>query len=153
MQLGTSILSSYFVTGLWAGCMWLRTHGRFNVLPLSCSDALVLRQFSREVVWARRSPRAVPCGRVITLSSPSEAILCFNVDLFFPLFYFFIYRGKGGWREGEEHQSVVASRAPLLGTWPATPGMCPAWESGQRPFGSKADAQSTEPHQADLSVP
>ena len=27
------------------------------------------------------------------------------------------------------------------------PGMCPDWESNQHPFGSKAGAQSTEPHQ------
>ena len=26
-------------------------------------------------------------------------------------------------------------------------GMCPAWESIQRPFGSQASAQSTEPQQ------
>ena len=27
------------------------------------------------------------------------------------------------------------------------PGMCPGWESNQRPFGLQAGAQSTEPHQ------
>ena len=27
------------------------------------------------------------------------------------------------------------------------PGMCPDWESNQRPFGLQAGAQSTEPHQ------
>ena len=26
------------------------------------------------------------------------------------------------------------------------PGMCPDWESNQRPFGLQADTQSTEPH-------
>ena len=28
--------------------------------------------------------------------------------------------GKGGEREGEKHQCVVASVVPLLGTWPTT---------------------------------
>ena len=27
------------------------------------------------------------------------------------------------------------------------PGMCPDWESNQRPFGLQAGIQSTEPHQ------
>ena len=36
---------------------------------------------------------------------------------------------------------------PLLETWPATPGMCPDWESNRRAFGSQAGTQSTEPHQ------
>ena len=30
------------------------------------------------------------------------------------------------------------------------PGMCPDWESNQRPFGLKASTQSTEPHQPGL---
>ena len=30
------------------------------------------------------------------------------------------------------------------------PGMCPDWESNQRPFGSQATTQSTEPHQPGL---
>ena len=29
-------------------------------------------------------------------------------------------RGREGEREGEKHQSAVASHVPLLGTWPAT---------------------------------
>ena len=32
------------------------------------------------------------------------------------------------------------------------PGMCPDWESNQRPFGLQADTQSTEPHQLGLIV-
>ena len=30
------------------------------------------------------------------------------------------------------------------------PGLCPDWESNQRPFGSQAGTQSTEPHQPGL---
>ena len=42
------------------------------------------------------------------------------------------------------------SRAPY---WDLTCnlGMCPDWESNQRPFDSQASAQSTEPHQPGLS--
>ena len=42
---------------------------------------------------------------------------------------------------------------PLICTLAGTthsPGMCPDWESNQRPFGSQASAQSTEPHQPGL---
>ena len=48
---------------------------------------------------------------------------------------------------------MVASCMPptgdLLGAH--NPGMCPKWESNQRPFGSQAGAQSTEPHQPEKS--
>ena len=56
-------------------------------------------------------------------------------------------RGREGEREGEKHQYVVASHAPPTGDLALNPGMCPDWESDQRPFGSQAGAQSTEPHQ------
>ena len=63
------------------------------------------------------------------------------------LFYLFTFRErKGKEREREEHQCVVASHAPLLGTWPATQA-CAEWELNQGSFGSQASAQSTEPHQ------
>ena len=38
----------------------------------------------------------------------------------------------------------------LIGDLAHNPGMCPDWESSQRPFGSQAGAQSTEPHQPGL---
>ena len=38
------------------------------------------------------------------------------------------------------------SHAPT-GDLAHNPGMCPDWELNQRPFGSHAVAQSTEPHQ------
>ena len=63
--------------------------------------------------------------------------------------YVFIFReGKGG--RGEKHQCVVASHVPPPGDLGHNPGMCPDWESNQRPFGSQASAQSTEPHQPRL---
>ena len=33
------------------------------------------------------------------------------------------------------------------------PGMCPNWESNQRPFGSQAGTQPTEPHQPGHVIP
>ena len=53
-------------------------------------------------------------------------------------------RGREGEREGEKHQCVVV---PPAGDLVSNPGMCPDWESNQRPFGSQASTQSTEPHQ------
>ena len=58
--------------------------------------------------------------------------------------------GREREREGEKHQCVVASRAPTTGDPACNPGICPDWESNLEPFGSQADAQSTEPHQPGL---
>ena len=68
--------------------------------------------------------------------------------------YLFIFRewGMEGEREGEKHQCVVASHAPPTGDLTRNPGMCPDQELNQRPFGSQAGAQSTEPHQLGLGL-
>ena len=42
---------------------------------------------------------------------------------------------------------VVASHMPPTGELAHNPGVCPDWKSNQRPFGSQAGIQSTEPHQ------
>ena len=63
------------------------------------------------------------------------------------LFVSFRDRGREGEGKGEKHQCVVASHAPTTGDLACNPGMCPDWELNQRPFGSQAGAQSTEPHQ------
>ena len=53
--------------------------------------------------------------------------------------YLYILRegGRGGEREGEEHQWVAASQVPPTGGLARNPGMCPEWELNQRPFGSQ----------------
>ena len=66
------------------------------------------------------------------------------------LFIYLLERGREGEREGEKHQCVVASHVAPTGDPARNPGMCPDWESNQRPFGSQAGAQSTEPHQPGL---
>ena len=45
---------------------------------------------------------------------------------------------------------MVASQVPPTGDLACNPGMCPDWELNQRPFGSQAGTQSTEPHQPGL---
>ena len=59
-------------------------------------------------------------------------------------------RGSEGERGGEKHQCVVASHTPPVGDPACNPGMCPDWESNQRPFSSQASAQSTESQQPGL---
>ena len=49
----------------------------------------------------------------------------------------------------EKHLSVASLTSPT-GDLAHNPGMCPDWELNQRPFGSQASAQSTEPHQPGL---
>ena len=61
--------------------------------------------------------------------------------------YLFLERGREGEREEEKHQCVITFHVPPTGDLARNPGMCPAWESSQRPFGSQASTQSTEPHQ------
>ena len=70
---------------------------------------------------------------------------------FLKTLFIFRDRGREGEREGEKHQCVVASHVPPTGDLAHIPGMCPDWESNQRPFGSQAHAQSTEPHQPELT--
>ena len=42
-----------------------------------------------------------------------------------------------GKREGEKHQCVVTCHVVPTGDLACNPGMCPDWESNQRPFGSQ----------------
>ena len=58
----------------------------------------------------------------------------------------FLERREGREKEGEKHQCVVASCALPTGDLARNPGMCPDWESNQRPFGLQANIQSSEPH-------
>ena len=63
--------------------------------------------------------------------------------------YLILERGEGR-REGNERgkqQCVVASHMSPTGDLARNPDMCPDWEFNQRPFGSQAGTQSTEPHQ------
>ena len=87
----------------------------------------------------------------------SEDETGFTFFKFLKRFYLFIFRERGreGERKGEKHQCVVASCMPLTGDLACNlarnPGMCPDWELNQRPLGSQACTQSTEPHQSGLS--
>ena len=68
------------------------------------------------------------------------------------LFIYFQGEGREGERKGEKHQCVVASCVPPSGDLAHNPGMCPYWESNQRPFGWQASTQSTELHQPGLKT-
>ena len=58
-----------------------------------------------------------------------------------------IFRERGREREREGEKCMVAFHTPSTGDLAHNPGMYPDWESNWQPFGSQADAQSTEPHQ------
>ena len=67
--------------------------------------------------------------------SEDTNFLNISVCLFFLRFYLFLERGREGDREGEKHQCVVASGAPLLGAWPtaqacALTGNATLWFAG-----------------------
>ena len=47
---------------------------------------------------------------------------------------------------------MVASHVPPTGDLACNPGMCPDWESNQRPFGLQTHAQSTKLHQPGLKL-
>ena len=64
---------------------------------------------------------------------------------FFKRFYLFIFRGEG--REKEERNIDVWEIRTPTGDLTRNPGLGPDGESNQRPFGSQASTQSTEPHQ------
>ena len=70
--------------------------------------------------------------------------VCFLKILFI---YLFLEGGEGREKERERNINVWLPLAhPLLGDLFCNPGMCPDWESNQRPFGLQVSAQSTEPH-------
>ena len=52
------------------------------------------------------------------------------------IYLFILERG-----EGEKHQCVVASCTHFTGDLARNPGMCPDWESNQRPFDSQTSTQ------------
>ena len=64
----------------------------------------------------------------------------------------FLERGEGREKERERNISMqeihllVASHAPPNGDLACNPGMCPDWESNQRPFGLQDDMQPTDSH-------
>ena len=64
--------------------------------------------------------------------------------------YLFLEIGEEKEKEGEKNQCVVAAWVPPTADPACNPGMCPDWESNQRPFGLQASAQSTEPHEPGL---
>ena len=57
--------------------------------------------------------------------------------------YLFLERGEGRERGRE---TSIASHVPPTGDLAYNPGMHPDCELNQRPFGSQAGTQSTEPH-------
>ena len=60
--------------------------------------------------------------------------------------YLFLERGEGKEKERERNINVwIPLPTPPTGDLAGNPGMCPDWESNQRPFGSQAGAQSTDP--------
>ena len=87
---------------------------------------------------------------------PSASLDMITEFLFYFFFfkdfiYLFLERRRQGEREGKKHQCVVASCTPPTGDLACNTGLCLDWESNQLPFGSQAGAQSTEPHQPELS--
>ena len=72
-----------------------------------------------------------------------DMIMWFS-SFFFKRFYLLIFRERGREKErGKNHQWGVASHTPPTGDLAHNPGMCPAWEMNQWPFGSQV---GTEPH-------
>ena len=77
-------------------------------------------------------------GHTVDSSCPSGTFF-----VFFKILFVFTERGRKRDREGEKHQFVAVSRAPLTGDLAQNPGMCPDRESNLRPFGSQDNAQPT----------
>ena len=72
----------------------------------------------------------------------------YSPEKLFKGFYLFIFRERKGRRKRGRETSVCGCLShTLTGDLARNPGMCPDWESNQRPFGWQAGAQSTEPYQ------
>ena len=75
---------------------------------------------------------------------------CWKYEFFFKYFvYLFLESEQGREKERERNINVwlPLTCPPNTGDLACNPGMCPDWESNQRPFGLQASTQSTEPHQ------
>ena len=68
-----------------------------------------------------------------------------QINLFFKDFIYFYERGREREGKGEKTNVWCLSYTPP-GDPARNPGMCPDWESNQRPFASQLGTQSTEPH-------
>ena len=68
-------------------------------------------------------------------------------DIFFKRDFIFTERGSEREREERNISVWLPLTCPLLGDLACNPGMCPDWESNQRPFGLQSSTQFTEPHQ------
>ena len=87
--------------------------------------------------------------------------ICTNIgveEIFFLkiLFIYFQREGKGVRKRRRETSvceglSIASHKSLNRGPGP-NPGMCPHWESNQRPFSSQAGTQFTEPHQPGLEL-
>ena len=75
------------------------------------------------------------------------------LHLFFLRFYLFLKSWeRGGEREGEKYQCMVASCKPPTGDLARNPDLCPDWESNWQPFSLQARTQSTDLHQPRLFI-
>ena len=70
-----------------------------------------------------------------------------TTDFFKDFIYLYLERGRDRNRDVQDRHRSVASHAPPTGDQAHNPGMCPDWESNQRPFGSQTSTRSTEPQQ------
>ena len=87
-------------------------------------------------------------GAVVRLRAGQGRDLNYNLLKIHIFIYLFLEQeGEGGRKRQREHQRVVDSLTPPTGYLAHNGGMCPDWESNQRPFSLQASAQSTEPHQ------
>ena len=85
----------------------------------------------------------------ITCSAATKFFFKRNFNLFFKEFiYLFLERGEGKKKERQRNINAhTPSHTLPTGDLAGNTSMCPHWESNQRPFGSQACTQSTEPHQ------
>ena len=80
-----------------------------------------------------------------------ENICCSGLVLFSfffkELIYLFLESREGKQTERERNINVwLPLTSSPTGDLAYNPGMCPVWESNQRPFGMQDGTQSTEPH-------
>ena len=112
---------------------------------------LIKASFSH--LLSRRGAFPFPFFQLYSLINQSLFYCICDSHCFKKRFYLFTFRERG--REGERKRNInvweihwsVASHIPPTGDLACNPGLCPDWESNQRPFGLQASAQSTEPHQ------
>ena len=117
-----------------------------HFMNLFANTLLLVYWWSILVEYTGRLPK-----QSLNLNNMSASTQTCLFSIFKNIFLIYFQRGGLGNKRRRkakyERMRSVAFHTPPTGGLACSPSTCPDWESNQQPFGPKAGAQLTEPHQ------